>query len=317
MAHCTEPITPITPILSGGQLVQPYPALKKIKVARIQTAQCLVLHGIYPFYGFTQYESVRNMPATLLLKLFLVPALIYIVTMAGRKWGPTVAGWMAAFPVVAGPILMVFTAEHGVQFGSRAAQGTLLAVLAVLTFNLVYVWASARFTVVGSMVCALLAWALALSGLRYVQLAPEPVFAIVLFALLVAPQLFPHLPARLAETGTAPNDLPWRMLLAMLLVLLVTFSAAHLGPRMSGFLAMFPVMSIVLTGFSHRYSGRAFAVSLLRGIAFGYFSFATFCFVLIKLLPTQAVAIAFIAAFGCALMVQISVKLRLVMASKR
>ena len=257
------------------------------------------------------------MDTILLLKLFLVPALIYIVTMAGRRWGPTVAGWMAAFPIVSGPILLVFTVEHGAQFASRAAQGTLLAVLAGLTFSLAYAWASARFKVLGSMACALAAYVLALVLLRYVQLAPEPVFAIVLLALLVAPRLFPHPPVRSADLGTAPNDLPWRMLLAMLLVLLVTFFAANLGPRMSGFLAMFPVLSSVLVGFSHRYSGRAFAVALLRGIVFGYFSFATFCFVLINLLPTHAWAAAFAAAFGCALLVQMATKLQLILASKR
>jgi hypothetical protein len=257
------------------------------------------------------------MDTILLLKLFLVPALIYIVTVAGRKWGPTVAGWMAAFPVVAGPILIVFTVEHGAQFGSRAAQGTLLAVLAGLTFSLAYAWASARFKVLGSMACALAAYVLALVALRYVQLAPGPMFAIVLCALLVAPLLFPHPPVRSSELGSAPNDLPWRMLLAMLLVLLVTIFAAQLGPRMSGFLAMFPVMSSVLVGFSHRYSGRAFAVAMLRGVVFGYFSFATFCFVLINLLPTQTSVSAFAAAFGCALLVQIMTKLQLVLTSRR
>jgi hypothetical protein len=58
------------------------------------------------------------MTAIIFLKLFLVPALIYAVTLAGRKWGPTVAGWMSAFPIVAGPILLVFTMEHGAQFGA-------------------------------------------------------------------------------------------------------------------------------------------------------------------------------------------------------
>jgi hypothetical protein len=45
------------------------------------------------------------MNAVLLLKLLLVPLLIYLVTLAGRRWGPAVAGWLSAFPIVAGPIL--------------------------------------------------------------------------------------------------------------------------------------------------------------------------------------------------------------------
>lgn len=37
------------------------------------------------------------MTAVLALKLFLVPVLIYLVTLAGRRWGPLVAGWLSAF----------------------------------------------------------------------------------------------------------------------------------------------------------------------------------------------------------------------------
>ncbi len=256
------------------------------------------------------------MSAILLLKLFLVPILIYTITMVGRKWGPTVAGWMSAFPIVAGPILLVFSLEHGAQFGTQAAQGTLLAVLAVLVFNLSFVWASAKFKIAGTLASSLGAWALALLGLRPVQLGPELCFVLVLGALLIAPHLFPHPPVRSADLHPSPNDLPWRMLLALLLVLMVTFLAAQLGPRMSGFLAMFPVMSTVLAGFSLHYSGRAFTVALLRGIVFGYFSFATFCIVLIELLPAHAIAMAFLGAFGCALLVQIAVKFVLIHASK-
>ena len=39
----------------------------------------------------------------LLLKLCLVPALIYAVSLAGRRWGAGVAGWISALPIVAGP----------------------------------------------------------------------------------------------------------------------------------------------------------------------------------------------------------------------
>jgi cobalamin synthase len=80
----------------------------------------------------------------LLLKLFLVPALIYAVTLVGRKWGPGVAGWMSAFPIMSGPILLTVTLEQGAAFAARAAEGTLLAVVAVLVFSVVYAWVAER-----------------------------------------------------------------------------------------------------------------------------------------------------------------------------
>jgi hypothetical protein len=41
------------------------------------------------------------MNAVLALKLTLLPLLIYLVTLAGRRWGQAVAGWLSAFPILA------------------------------------------------------------------------------------------------------------------------------------------------------------------------------------------------------------------------
>ncbi|MGJ9417478.1 hypothetical protein ACHAC9_06855 [Massilia sp. CMS3.1] len=91
------------------------------------------------------------------LKLFLVPLLILLVTLAGRRWGPAVAGWLSAFPIVAGPILSALTLEQGAAFAARAAEGTLLAVVAILVFSLAYAWASSRCGIANSMARSLLA----------------------------------------------------------------------------------------------------------------------------------------------------------------
>lgn len=257
------------------------------------------------------------MPFVLLLKLLLVPVLIYAVTLAGRKWGPGVAGWMSAFPIVSGPILLTVTLEQGAGFAARAAEGTLLAVLAILAFSIVYAWAAQRFGMALSMLSALLAWGVAVAGLKALPLPVEACFVLVVLALLVSPRLFPPLrsgdaisglSAARPAGGAAASDLPWRMLAGAALVLAVSYGAAAIGARLSGFFAMFPVMSTVLVGFSHVRSGRAFAVALLRGMVYGYFAFATFCLVLSLQLRDGSVATAFAAAFACALAVQLAVK---------
>ncbi|KQV87779.1 hypothetical protein ASD15_27355 [Massilia sp. Root351] len=258
------------------------------------------------------------MPLILLLKLLLVPSLIYAVTLVGRRWGPGVAGWMSAFPIVSGPILLTVTLEQGAAFAARAAEGTLLAVIAVLVFSIAYAWTAERFGMAVSMLGALLAWALAVAGLQAVQLPVAACFAMVVGALLIAPKLFPRvrpdgsdqaLASARPVAGAAPaSDLPWRMLAGAALVLAVSYGAAAIGARLSGFFAMFPVMSTVLVGFSHVRSGRAFAVALLRGMVFGYFAFATFCLVLSLLLREGSAAAAFGAAFAGALAVQLAVK---------
>lgn len=66
----------------------------------------------------------------LALKLMLVPSLTAGITLSGRRWGPSVAGWLSAFPVVGGPILFFIAIEQGPAFASAAAVGAPVRVFA-------------------------------------------------------------------------------------------------------------------------------------------------------------------------------------------
>jgi hypothetical protein len=249
------------------------------------------------------------MTTVLLLKLCLVPALIYLVTLIGRRWGPNAAGWFSALPIVAGPILLTMALEQGRPFVATAAANTLLAVIAVLVFCLAYAWGTRRFGIAGSMASALAAYAVAVAGLQLVELPLLAGFALVVVLLALAPRLFPRA-AAVADAAVSaharpPNDLPLRMLAGALLCFTVTYAASALGPRLSGVFAMFPVMGTILVGFSHYASGREYAVNILRGMVRGYYAFASFCVVLSLMLRDSPVALAFGVAAGCALGVQL------------
>jgi len=253
----------------------------------------------------------------LVLKLCLVPSLIYLVTLAGRRWGPNAAGWLSALPIVAGPILLTMAIEQGSGFVATAAAHTLIAVIAVLVFCLAYAWASGRFGVPGSLLAALTAYAAAVAGLQLIELPLLPGFALVVCVLALAPRLFPRMHGTGARNPVQPNDLPLRMLAGALLTLTVTYAAAGIGPRLSGFFAMFPVMGTILVGFSHAASGREYAVNILLGMVRGYYAFATFCVVLSLLLRGQSIALAFCVAAGAALMVQVVSRRGLAVSMKR
>jgi hypothetical protein len=241
----------------------------------------------------------------LLLKLCLVPTLIYLVTLIGRRWGPNAAGWFSALPIVAGPILLTMAIEQGPGFVSTAAAHTLIAVIAVLVFCLGYAWASGRFGVFGSLCAALTAYAAAVAGLQLIELPLLPGFMLVVCVLALAPRLFPRMQDGGSRNARQINDLPLRMLAGAVLCFVVTYAAAGIGPRLSGFFAMFPVMGTILVGFSHHASGRAFAVNILLGMVRGYYAFATFCVVLSLLLRERPIALAFGMAAGAALVVQV------------
>jgi hypothetical protein len=236
------------------------------------------------------------------LKLALVPLLVGGVTLAGRRWGPVLAGWLAAFPVVAGPILLFIAIEHGPVFAAGSAVGTLSAVLAILVFGISYAWAATRFSWAVSLAAGFSVYFLAV--LLIGDWAPSLwTAAIAVFAAtVIAPTLFPRVTT--ASTSLAPNDIHLRMIAGGILVILVTGFSARLGPQLSGVFAMFPVMASVLAAFSHRRSGAGFAINLLRGMALGYYAFAVFCVVLAILLPRSHVGLAFLASLASAALVQ-------------
>ncbi|MFO1494304.1 MAG: hypothetical protein U1F26_06545 [Lysobacterales bacterium] len=243
----------------------------------------------------------------LLVKLLLVPALIALLTLAGRRYGAGVAGWLSALPILSGPILWILAVEQGPAFAATAAHGTLLAVLALLVYSLSYAWMAQRRHWPHCLVMALACYGLTVVGLREVQASLTLSLVTVLFALTLAPIAFPRIPACVRERSSG-KDLPWRMLAAVSLVLVLSASAQTLGPRLAGLLATFPVISTVLVAFTHRESGGQVAIRMLRGVLYGYYAFAVFCAVLAYALQTLPISGAFALASVAALMVHAGVR---------
>jgi hypothetical protein len=244
------------------------------------------------------------MSIVFVLKLVLVPSLIWGVTLASHRWGPTVGGWLSAFPVVSAPILFFIALEHGAAFTAGAALGTLSAVLANVAFGIGYAWVATRLSWALSLVAGFAGYFLAVACLSLWTPSLYSAVPVVLAALLVAPRLYPSLVPPAPTSSEPANDVFWRMAAGVLLVLLVTHFSSALGPRLSGSFAMFPVMASVLVVFSHRHSGSAFAVHLLRGMVLGYYAFSIFCIVLSLALPATSIALAFLISLGCAVLVQ-------------
>ncbi|WP_155845375.1 hypothetical protein [Chitinilyticum aquatile] len=238
----------------------------------------------------------------LALKLVLVPVLMGCISLAARRWGNRVAGFLSAFPVVAGPILFLLALEHGVQFAAQAARGTFAAVLAVMGFALGYVRMASRH---GPLLSALLAFAVyaLLIALLYRLAMPDTVLIpLVIAALLLGPWLVSRISAMQARPGRFAIAL--RMLASAILVLLVTSLAEVFGAGLSGLFAMFPVMASVLLIGSHLQHGAVEAAACLRGMVFGWYAFAAFCLVLWLALPVSGIALSFALAFGSALLLQ-------------
>ena len=132
----------------------------------------------------------------LALKLLLVPAFLLLVSIAVRRWGPSLGGWLAGLPLVAGPTLFFIAIEQGASFGARASSAALLAMSAVLCFGVAYAHAAQRLAWPLSLFVSLLAWGVATLCLSVVPVSILLALLVALLALVVAPRLFPAVPAQ-------------------------------------------------------------------------------------------------------------------------
>lgn len=221
----------------------------------------------------------------LLLKLTLVPAFLLTVSLAGKKWGPAIAGWLSALPVVAGPILYLLVLEHGPRFGSEAASLSIYAIAASEAFNVAYAWTCRSKGWVVSMLVALTVWFAVAVGLSTLPVSAPLGLVIALAAVLFSQAFLPrsHYAARGKALGR--GDILTRMLAGAALTVTVTSLSSATGPGWSGILAVFPLIGIVLSASSHRAAGPEFVIALLRGMVLGRLAFAAFCLVLVVWLP--------------------------------
>jgi hypothetical protein len=247
----------------------------------------------------------------LALKLFLVPAFLLLISLAGRRWGPAVAGWLAGLPVLTGPILFLLSLEHGPAFTAAAATVSLAAVFGAVAFIVTYARVCARRSPALSLLSALVSWCCAALLLTQLPLTNSVSLGIALLALVVAPKLFPRAAAPILTAALPKWELPLRMLAGAAITLAVTTFATAIGTSWTGMFAVFPVITIVLSVFSHRASGPAFTATMLRAMIWGLYALSSFCLVLAVLLPQQGVAVSFLAAIAATVAVQWAFKSRL------
>jgi hypothetical protein len=247
----------------------------------------------------------------LALKLFLVPAFLGLITLAGKRWGPEVAGWLAGLPVLTGPILFLLALEKGAAFASAAAIVSLSAVFGAVALIITYARVCARRSPGISLFYSMIVWGCAALLLTSLPLTTVSSLGIALLSLVVAPKLFPRITAPIAIARLPKWELPLRMLAGAVVTVAVTSLATAIGPSWSGMFAVFPVITSVLSVFSHRASGPAFTVALLRALIWGLYALMSFCLAVALLLPHQNIAVSFAGAAAVALGVQWALKSRL------
>ena len=243
-------------------------------------------------------------------KLVLTPALIAVATLVGRRFGPSISGWLVGLPLTSGPVSLFLAFEQGTAFAAAAAAGSIAGVAASAVFAVAYAAMARRSGWPASLAVASAAFGLAVIALHAMPLEsglPLPLlalYALGVAAALTGIRLIPP-PRSLDEAPSPPRwDLPVRMAVATALVVIITSAAPLLGPQLSGLLTTYPVYAGVLAVFAHSQRGGAAATQVVRGLCYGILAFATFFLAIGALVDRAGIPGAFAVAVAGAVLVQ-------------
>jgi len=240
----------------------------------------------------------------LIFKLSIVPIFILLITLVGRKWGSTSAGLLGALPAVAGPIIIFIALEEGNAFAALTATSAVAAASCLLIFGVSYSWCSMKFSWPITLLYSLTAWL----GSAFILALTSPnlitATIIAISSLLITPKILPHTKPSKPPQGNL-RDLPWRMLVGAILTLTVTSLAVKLGETWCGILAVFPVIGVVLSVFTHKALGFAHVTLIYQGMVKGLFSSVAFFTSLALILPNTTIWMACGLSASIAILTQI------------
>jgi len=236
-----------------------------------------------------------------LLRLLLVPAAVWLASLAARRFGHRVSGYLGGMPLIGGPITYFLALDHGADFAAHSATLTLGAIAGQAAHLLAFTYV-ARF---GAWPAALFAGWGAFSGVAvavaWLDPGPLAALAIAFTSLAGARFLLPHESATLQRPSIPPLEMRLRLAAAVGLAALILWSAARFGPVVSGLLLSLPITGSIMPPFTLALYGPDALARLVRGFVVGLTGFAAFFLVLACALPSFGTSLAFTCAVAAAL----------------
>lgn len=241
------------------------------------------------------------MTAETLLRLLLVPAAVWLASLAARRWGHAVSGYLGGLPLIGGPITLFLALDHGADFAARCATVTLAAILGQVAHLMAFAHVARRARWPAALLAGWASFALVAVAVAALPLEPALALALAAAGLGVAWRGLP----RPADTATLPVippvELRFRLAAALGLAIVILWSARVFGPVVSGVLLSVPVTGSIMPPFTLALYGPDSVARLTRGFVTGLCGFAVFFFIVASTVVSLGITIAFTTAVGGAL----------------
>lgn len=206
------------------------------------------------------------MSSLLLLKLFLAPILVALVSHIQRRWGDKIGGRLIGLPITTGPFIFIIYLQEGSSFASRAAHGVLVGQVALIIFCWVYAVAALKMSWARALTTATVSCLLSGAVVTSFEIRLYILLPLLVATWLIATRFWPTHKAEPKKSKPPAWELPARLLVTVVLILTLTGAASVLGPRIAGALSTYPVIISVLGAFTQRRYGSHSTVATLDGL---------------------------------------------------
>ncbi|MGH9552254.1 MAG: hypothetical protein ACRD3W_22905 [Terriglobales bacterium] len=234
------------------------------------------------------------------IKVLTTPLLIAAVTLAERKYGPRATGMLIGLPLTSGPVSLFLATEQGADFSSRAAIGTIGGIIAAGAFSVAYVYTAKYSSWWWSLIASMAAFSIVVLPLPIDSMSLPRLLIMAIATLALSWTAIDRISKQrnralteVEPSSSGESSLALRMIIATVMVTLLTWSASHLGPQLSGVLSSVPVISAVLAAFIHVRQGSDAAINMVRGLVIGCFPALAFYAMIASMLKFEPVGITY------------------------
>lgn len=215
---------------------------------------------------------------TLIIRMAVTAAFLLAATVTAERAGPLIGGLVATLPISAGPIYIFLAIDHGAHFIGVSALGSLVGNAINVVFALTYALLAQKRPLAISLGGAFALW-LGVTWLTN-QATWTLTAAIVLNVVVLGVALWLSLSLRHVRSPQVKarwHDLAMRAAMVALLVGIVVTLSYHIGPMVSGNLAVFPIVLSSIIVILHRRVGGPATAAVMANAIIGLAGFGVAC----------------------------------------
>ena len=211
----------------------------------------------------------------LALKMAATAMVVVTASLVAERVGALIGAMVATLPIAAGPAYILLALDHDAGFIADSTVASLAVHAATGLFGTGYVFAAQRCPFVVSIAIAVGTWlgcALTIQAIEWSLAGALALNAATYGACVPLVQRFVNV--RVPVIGRRWFDIPLRAMLVALLVGAVVAAGANVGPRLTGILAVFPIVMLSLMLLLHPRIGGPGTAAIIANTIWGLVGFA-------------------------------------------